>query len=309
MKKLRAAVAGVGYLGTFHAQKYKNNQNVELVGVFDVNREQSEKVASSLGVGVFEKITDLLGKVDIVTIAASTQSHYEVAEYLLQNSIHVNVEKPMTVDSFQAARLISLAKEKNLKLTVGHIERFNPAYLKWRSMCGNSLYLEFERIGPYKGRGADVSVIHDLMIHDLDLLLSLNPGPLASLEVKGEKVLSATFDWAMVLLCFTSGLKVYFKASRVSSIGSRVIRSFEEEAHWIVNLGSGELEMLTFSAGAEIPLVSSKIVTDKVDALQCETDQFVDAVLNNRVPLIRGEDGMAALELVERIYSELNRNH
>ncbi len=306
MKKLRAAVVGVGYLGTFHAQKYKNNQNVELVGVFDVNKTQASKVATSLQVGVFENLQDFIGRVDLATVSCSTQSHYEVAEFLINNGIHVNIEKPITAETSQAIGLIRLAKEKNVKIAVGHIERFNPAFLKWRLMMGAPKFIEFERMGPFKARGADVSVIHDLMIHDIDLLLALNPGPLKSLQVQGAKLMSQTTDWAVVWLTFMSGLQVCLKASRVSPVPSRVIRSFDTDAQWTVYLNTGEIDRVRFGGGLDSPLVAERIATEKADGLQQETDAFVDAVLNNNQPLIRGEDGLAALELVERICAELS---
>lgn len=307
MKKLRAAVVGVGYLGTYHAQKYKNNPNVELVGVFDVNQQQANKVATSLQVGVFENLEDFKGRVDLATVSCSTQSHFDVADFLIRQGIHVNIEKPITADSAQAISLIRLAKEKNVKITVGHIERFNPAFLKWCLMMGTPKFIEFERMGPFKARGADVSVVHDLMIHDIDLLLALNPGPLKSLEVQGAKLMSQTIDWAVVWLSFTSGLQVCLKSSRVSPVPSRIIRSFDSDAQWSVFLNTGEIDRVRFGGGMDSPLVAERIATEKVDGLQKETDTFIDAILNNKPPFISGEDGLVALELVERICSELAR--
>lgn len=306
MKKLRAAVVGVGYLGTFHAQKYQKNPHVDLVGVFDRDPVQAEKVAKTLEVGVFDKLEDLGGKVDLVTVATSTQSHFEVADFLLRSGIHVNVEKPITAESGQAQGLIALARENKLKLTVGHIERFNPAFLKWRSMTKMTpYYLEFERMGPFKARGADVSVIHDLMIHDIDLLLSLKPGPIVDLQVQGARVLSKTIDWAAVWLSFASGLKVCMKASRVSPNPIRVMKSYDGSAQWTVSLGNGELERVSFQGNIETPLSVEKISVDKVDGLQTETDIFVDTVLHDKEPVISGEDGYAALELAERILTNI----
>jgi len=306
MKKLRAAVVGVGYLGHFHAQKYKANSNVELVGVFDLNKEQAQKVASSLQVQCFDKLEDLAGKVDLATIATTTKSHFEVADFLLRNKIHLNIEKPITVEIVQAQKLIHLARENNLKLSVGHIERFNPAFVKWKMMIGTPTFIEFERVGPFKARGADVSVIHDLMIHDIDLLLSLNPGVLKSIEVQGAKVKSSSLDWASVWLTFSNNLKVYLKASRVSPTASRMIRSYDSNSQWIANLNTGDLEQIQFGEGMATPLVSQRFTTEKRDALQKETDVFVDSVLHNKEPFLTGEEGLSALALVERICLELD---
>ena len=305
MKKLRAAVIGVGYLGNFHAQKYKANPHVELVGVFDANKAQAQKVAEALQVNVFENLTDLPGKVDLATVATSTQSHFTVAEFLIRHGIHVNVEKPITAESAQATQLVKLAKENKVQLAVGHIERFNPAYLKWRSLMAKPLYIEFERMGPFKARGADVSVMHDLMIHDIDLLLALNPGAIQSIHAQGAKVISQTTDWAVVWITFESGLKVCLKASRVSPTPVRLIRSYDSEGSWTAYLNNGEVERIPFENASEQHLAAEKIATEKVDGLQAETNAFIEAVIFASSPVITGEDGLVALQLVERICSEL----
>jgi predicted dehydrogenase len=308
MKKLTSAVVGVGYLGNFHAQKHKNNPHVDLLGVYDVFAPQAQKVAQSLNVQAFTKLDELIGKVDLVTVATSTQSHYEVCEFLLKNGIHVNVEKPITAEIHQAEKLLALAKKNNLKLSVGHIERFNPVFTKWRELSFQKpAYLELYRMGPYKARGADVSVLHDLMIHDLDLVLSLNPGELKSFHLEGQKLKSPSCDWALANLEFASGLQCMIKVSRVAPITRREIWVAEKVAEktnqWFLNLGQLELEKLTPQDNTEMPFLSEKIQIAKVDALQLETDAFVDAVRADQPVVISGEDGLAALVLVEKLLS------
>jgi predicted dehydrogenase len=304
MKKLRSAVVGVGYLGNFHAQKHKNNPHVELMGVFDVFESQAQKVAQSLGVKAFSHLKDLIGQVDLVTVATSTQSHFEVCEFLLQNRIHVNVEKPITAEIHQAEKILALAKKNNLKLGVGHIERFNPVFNKWRELSSQKpVYLELYRMGPYKVRGADVSVLHDLMIHDLDLVLSLNPGELKSFHLEGQKLKSKTCDWALAHLEFASGLKAMIKVSRVAPLTRREIWVAEKTDQWFLNLGALELEKLTPQDKPDEPFLNEKIQITKVDALQLETDAFIDAVRGDRPVVVSGEDGLAALVLVEKLLS------
>jgi predicted dehydrogenase len=276
-----------------------------LVGVYDANPAQAEKIAKALDVRAFSHPDEVIGAIDLATVASSTQSHFEVGRFLIENGIHVNMEKPITANTEQAQTLIKMAESKSVILTVGHIERFNPAFIQWRSLMEKPLFLEFERVGPYKARGADVSVIHDLMIHDIDLLLSLDPGPIQSMTVQGARVLSPTTDWATVSLQFASGMVALLKASRVSPNAARVIRSFESLSHWTVNLGSGELNCVKFNGANESPLVSEQIMVNKVDALQVETNTFVETVLNHQKPPISGQDGMKALQLVDRICSEL----
>jgi predicted dehydrogenase len=304
MKKLRSAVVGVGYLGNFHAQKYKNNSHVELVGVYDLFKDQSQKVAENLKVKVFSNLNDLVGQVDLVTVATSTQSHFEVCEFLLKNGIHVNVEKPITAEIHQAEKILALAKKNGLKLGVGHVERFNPVFNKWKELSTQKpVYLELYRMGPYKSRGADVSVLHDLMIHDLDLVLSLKPGEVSSFHIEGQKLKSTTCDWAIAHLSFTSGLRCMIKVSRVSPLSRREIWIAEKTNQWLLNLGQLELEKLSPQDNLQEPIFNEKIQITKVDALQLETDSFIDAVLNDRPLTVTGDDGLAALVYVEKLLS------
>lgn len=307
MKKLRAAVVGVGYLGVFHAQKYRNQDGVELVGVFDVNQGQAEKVAASLGVAAFQSLEELKEKeVDLATVACSTQAHFEVASKLISYGIHLNIEKPITAQAHQARELIGMARSRGVTLTVGHIERFNPAYRKWRVMAGDPKFIEFERMGPFKARGSDVSVVHDLMIHDLDLLLAMKLGNIQALRAQGSPLISKSLDWAVVWISFDRGTQVCLKASRVSPVAVRVLKSFDSESHWTVNLATGDLERVRFTGEASSPLIGEKIVTEKVDGLQVETEAFVSSVRGRSPVVISAEEGLAALELVEKICSELN---
>jgi predicted dehydrogenase len=302
MNKLKSAVIGVGYLGSFHAQKYKNNPHVELVGVFDVFQPQSEKIATQLGVKNFKHLNELIGEVDLVTVAASTQSHFEICEILLNKKIHVNVEKPITAEIVQAEKLIALAKKNNLKLGVGHVERFNPVFTKWRELATQQpTYLEMYRMGPFKARGADVSVLHDLMIHDLDLVLSLGVGELKSFHVEGQRVKTSSCDWVVAHMEFSSGLKCMIKSSRVAPITRREVWVADSNQQWLLNLGNLELEKLTPQNNNEEAFLTEKIQIAKVDALQLETDAFVDAVRGSQPLQVTGEDGLRALVLVEKL--------
>lgn len=178
MSQLRCAVVGVGYLGRFHAQKYKAlsespSRNVQMLGVCDASFDRAQTVAAELGVTAFADYRELVGKVDAVTVASTTKTHYEIAKFFLQNGVHVNVEKPMTVTIGEAEELVALANAKNLKLQVGHVERFNPALQAARQKLQTPLFIECHRLAPFKPRGVDVDVVLDLMIHDLDVILSL----------------------------------------------------------------------------------------------------------------------------------------
>jgi len=300
MTKLRAAVIGVGYLGTFHAQKYTKNSNVQLMGVCDFSPAQADKVAAELGVPAVHKAQDLVGQVDLVTIAASTQSHYELAKLFLQNGIHVNVEKPIAATIPQAEELVNLAQQKNLKLAVGHIERFNPAIVELQKHLKDTKALELTRLATYKARGADVSVLHDLMIHDMDLLYWLTGSEIESFQASGSKLISKELDTAQVAVKMKNGVLGYIHVSRVSSNMQRWIRATQKASILFANTGTLELEKNEPGSGETPVKVTSWTVT-KEDALQKETDTFIDCVLNNKPLAVTGLDGLKSLKAIEDI--------
>jgi predicted dehydrogenase len=304
MTKLRAAVVGVGYLGTFHAQKYTKNSNVQLVGVCDFSPAHADKVAAELGVAAIHKAQDLVGQVDLVTVAASTQSHYELAKLFLQNGIHVNVEKPITATVPQAEELVNLAQQKNLKLAVGHIERFNPSILELKKHLKNTKTLELTRLATYKARGADVSVLHDLMIHDMDLLYWLSESEIESFTASGSKLISAELDTAQVTFKMKSGLVAYVHVSRVSATMQRWIRATQKESILFANTGSLELEKSEPGSG-DTPVKVTNWTVTKEDALQKETDAFIEAVMNNTRTAVTGLDGLKALKAIEDIKAKI----
>lgn len=300
MSKLRAAVVGVGYLGTFHAQKYTKNPKVQLVGVCDYTPAQADKVAAELGVASLHRAQDLIGQVDLVTVAASTQSHYELAKLFLNNGIHVNVEKPIAATLSQAEELVNLAQQKNLKLAVGHIERFNPSVQELKKNLQNTQTLELTRLATYKARGADVSVLHDLMIHDMDLLYWLSGSEIERFQASGSRLISKELDTAQVSVQMKSGLAAYIHVSRVSSNLQRWIRATQKENILFANTGTQEMEKSEPGSG-DTPVKVSTWTLAKEDALQRETDAFIESVLNNTPPVVSGQDGFKALKAIETL--------
>lgn len=301
MSKLRGAVVGVGYLGNFHAQKYKNNPDVELVGVCDHFPAQADKIAAELGVKSFHRPQDLIGQVDMVTIAASTLSHFELAKTFLENGIHVNVEKPITATVPQAEELVSIADKKNLKLAVGHIERFNPAVNDLQKHLKNPKFMELTRMAPYKSRGADVSVLHDLAIHDMDLLFWLSGSEIESMTASGTKLVSKELDTASISFKMKSGLHAVINVSRVSPVAQRSIRVLQDDCTLFAQTGTLEIEKVVPGPGGDELVKVSKWNVEKADALQRETDAFVDCVKNNKKPVVTGVDGLKALKAIEEI--------
>lgn len=300
--KLKAAVVGVGYLGRFHAQKYKNNADVELVAVSDGREEQASAVAAELGCKVVARPQDLIGQVDLVTIAASTQAHYELGKLFLEAKIPVNLEKPLAATAPQARELVEISERNKTLLCVGHVERFNPAILAFKKELKKPLFLDLVRHTPFRARGADVSVMHDLMIHDLDLLMWLSGSNVKVIKTSGAKVISGTWDAVEAFVELDNGMSARLSASRVSSRPLRSLRALENGRVLYADTGTLELDILDpVSMTAAEPMKLTKSTVEKVDALQSETNAFVSAVLGKAPPVVTGRDGLKALEVVEEI--------
>ena len=304
---LRCAVVGVGYLGRFHAQKYKALPEAELIGVCDLREEQGQ-VANELGVEWFASYQDLKGQVDAVTVASTTSSHYEIARYLLSNGIHVHVEKPMTSTSIEGQELCQLADSHGLKLQVGHIERFNPAFVAAREKLQRPLFIECHRLAPFKPRGFDVSVVLDLMIHDLDVILSLVNSEPVDVSAIGTPVLTGDIDIANARVEFASGTVANITASRVSQKSERKFRVFQGSQYLSMDFGAGEVRLLTKTGewgGDSLPLSQDVWSLEKGDALLAETAAFVRSVRENQPCVVTGQDGLMALKLAEQIEADI----
>lgn len=300
----KAAVVGVGYLGRFHAQKYKALQDVQLIGVCDSEYERAKVVGEELSVPVFKYYQELVGKVDMVTVATTTSSHYEVAKFFLENKIHVNVEKPMTTNSREGHDLCHIAEANQLIFQVGFVERFNPALMAAQKKFTEPLFIECHRLAPFKPRGADVSVVLDLMIHDLDVILSLVKSSVKSVSAIGTSVLTKTLDIANARIEFASGAVANVTASRVSTKSQRKFRCFQPNQYLSIDFGSGEVNLLTKTGemnGEDLPIETEAWNLEKGDALLAETESFVDSVKKQKPALVSGRDGLIALELAERI--------
>lgn len=307
MSRLRTAVIGVGHLGRFHAQKYKMLDDIsDLVGVCDANAERADEVAKELGVKSFTNVKDLVGLVDAVTIAATTSSHFELGKFFLSNGIHVNMEKPLTTTSEEGRALCELAQTKNLVLQVGHVERFNAAFLAVESKLKTPRFIECHRLAPFKPRGVDVNVVLDLMIHDLDVILHLVKSKPVLVHAIGTPVITKTFDIANARIEFENGTVANVTASRVSIKTERKFRIFQDEQYLSLDFGGGEVRLLTkageWEAGEELPPIDMETWNlEKSDALLEETKSFIESVKDSQPPVVSGLDGLNALMLAEQI--------
>lgn len=309
---LRCAVVGAGHLGRFHAQKYAQLKDVDFVGVCDLNEDAAKKLAAELNTNAFAGAEQLIGKVDAVTVAASTRAHYALVKLFLENNIHVQVEKPITVTSQEGEELCRLADSKGLKLQVGHVERFNPAFIAARDKMGTPLFIECHRLAPFKPRSMDVDVVLDLMIHDLDVILSLVKSEPVSVSAVGTPVITSHVDIANARIEFASGAVANVTASRVSQQAQRKFRVFQDKQYLSLDFQSGGIHLLTktgeWSEGS-IPLESESWDLEKADALLAETQSFVDAVTKNQPCVVTGWDGVRALKLAEAVIDGINKRN
>jgi predicted dehydrogenase len=310
MLKLRAAVIGVGYLGRFHAQKYAALPEIDLIGVVDADTQRADEVAKEVGVTSYNDYREILDKVDIVSIAVPTQYHYRVAKDCLEAGLHILLEKPITQTVEEADELICIATEKNLVFQVGHLERFNPAVMALRGVLKNPVFIESHRLAPFKPRGTDVNVVLDLMIHDIDILLSMVPSTIKTINSVGVPVLSQEVDIANARLQFENGCVANVTASRVSRETMRKIRIFQPDAYISIDYQARKISILR-KGGGGIPVPGLPEIGmeersfDQVDALMEEIRSFVDAARNGTPPVVSGEEGKRALELALQINRKL----
>lgn len=308
--KLRAAVIGVGYLGRFHAQKFQSNPDVELIGVVDTDPGRAAEVAAEVKTRAFSDYREVIAQADLVSIVVPTQYHFAVARDCFEAGCHVLLEKPVTQTVDEAEELIQLAKSKKLLFQVGHLERFNPAVMALKEVLQNPQFIESHRLAPFKPRGTDVNVVLDLMIHDIDILLSLVAHPLKTINSVGVPVLSEEVDIANARLQFANGCVANVTASRASRETMRKMRIFQQDAYISIDFQSRKIAVYRKQKGLSlIPGLPNVSIEERSfeqgDALKDEINAFVAAVKNGTPPLVSGEDGKRALEVAIQITGKL----
>lgn len=313
MKKLRAAVVGVGYLGRFHAQKYASLvEHIEFVGVCDTLSENAKKVADELKTTPFDRVEDLIGKIDVATIATTTTTHYEVAKKLLSAGIHLLVEKPLAATLKQAQELEALANQKKVILQVGHIERFNPAFVALEKKVTGANFFEAFRLAPFKPRALDVDVVTDLMIHDIDLMTTIIKDEVVDVRAVGSKVLTNTFDIAQANFTFKSGRKGVISVNRVYPHAVRSVSVYGDRIHYFADLGASTLttvERQIDDIYATTPPNQSVESVTKYDAMLEETKAFLQAVRGERACAVPAKQGVQAIALMESVLSCIRGSH
>jgi len=307
MQKIRTAVIGVGYLGRFHAQKYAQAGGCELVAVVDSRPEAREPVAAELATRALPEHRSLLGEVDAVSVVTPTPAHFAIAREFLESGAHVLVEKPITETPAEARELIALAAKQQRILQVGHLERFNSAVLAAEPYLRSPRFVECHRLAPYRERGTDVNVVLDLMIHDIDIVQTIE-----AIDAIGTPVFSEGIDIANARIRFANGCIANATASRVSVKTERKLRIFEDDAYLSLDLQQKILTVIrkrtpTDGAGP-LPVTIEEQSLEPGDALKAEIDSFLDCIRSGRVPVVPGEAGLVALETAMRITQQVERS-
>jgi predicted dehydrogenase len=301
---VRVAVVGVGALGRHHARILGDTPDAVLAAVVDVNAARAAEIAAQHGAHAhLSDASALVGKVDAVTIASPTEAHHGLAAMLLDAGIHVLVEKPMTTTLAQADDLMARAAARGVALAVGHTERFNPAVDAARPFLSRPRFIEVHRLGTFPDRSLDIDVVFDLMIHDLDVVLSLVGADVESIEAVGVPVLTGRVDIANARLKFANGCIANLTASRISRDRVRKIRFFQPAAYLSIDYAAQKIELwrLIRSSGAMPKIEGGEVPVPNEEPLKRELADFVDAIAARRAPLVTGEQGRRALALAAEI--------
>jgi predicted dehydrogenase len=325
MDKIKVGVVGVGHLGKHHARVYSQIPEAQLSGVYDANSERAQKVAEEFHTRYFENLSDLLERIDAVSLVVPTTFHYSLACYILASGKNLLVEKPITETVKQAEELVSIAKAKNLIIQVGHIERFNPAFKAIENLELEPKFIESHRLAQFDPRGTDVAVILDLMIHDLDLILTLVKSQVERIEAAAVSVISDSEDIANARLTFENGCVANVTSSRISARPLRKMRLFQKNSYISLDFLQRSVEIyklvdadFVLPKGKERKTVVGNIPTGEVgktiiyekpeikaeDMLTSEIESFLNAVKNKTHPEVSGEDGKRALAVALEIVNK-----
>ena len=331
MGKLKVAVIGAGHLGKEHARIYSEIQEVNLVGVVDTNKDAGEAVAHRCKTRYYGSFKEILSEVDAASVVVPTKSHYEIAKELLNNGIHVLVEKPMTGTVSEAEDLIRLGRQNSTILQPGFIERFNPALEAIKQLNVSLKFIECHRLSPFTFRSADIGVVLDLMIHDIDIILYLSKSKVKKVDAVGVNVIADKEDIANARVQFENGCVANITASRVSFEPMRRIRLFSENSY--ISLDYQKQEALIYKKSPKLTLKSidtegkgvsnitdlknfsfgdllkiERIKMNNQEPLRKELESFIDCVKNGKQPVVSGEEGINAIKIAAVIREEINKN-
>jgi len=331
MDKIKVGVIGVGHLGQHHARIYSGMKDAELAGICDIDIRRARKLAKKYRSADYSNYKEMFGRIDCASVVVPTELHYQVAKDFLLNGISVLIEKPITKTVAEAEELLSIAKERGLILQVGHIERFNAAVMALEEIPGNVRFIECHRLSPFTFRSADIGVVLDLMIHDIDIILDLSKSKVKKIDAVGVGVISDKEDIANARIQFENGCVANITASRVSFEPMRKLRLFSENSY--ISLDYQKQEATIYKKSPE--LTPKSIITENTEVstikdlknfvfgdllkiehikmnneepLRKELESFVSCIKNGNQPVVSGEDGIKAIKVATIINEEINKN-
>ncbi|HTI06936.1 MAG TPA: Gfo/Idh/MocA family oxidoreductase [Puia sp.] len=319
---LKVGVFGVGHLGKFHLNNWKEIKKAELVGFYDPNDTIAQEVSEKYQLARFLDAERLMDACDLVDIIAPTPFHFALCEKAIRKGKHVFVEKPLANTMEEAKELVKLVKESNIKLQVGHVERFNPAYLAIRSMPLTPMFIEVHRLAQFNPRGTEVSVILDLMIHDIDIILSLVRSEVKNISASGVAVMTDTPDIASVRIEFNNGCVANLTSSRISMKKMRKMRLFQKDAYIGIDFLNKKTEIIKLKTPQDLDVFSFDIETPngkktialsnpsvpEVNAIRLELEKFCDAILDNTPTQVSEVDGFRAMDIAHQILQKIKHN-
>jgi predicted dehydrogenase len=319
---LKVGVFGTGHLGKFHLNNWKEIEDVKLVGFFDPSDETAREIKKDYGIRRFKDADELIQACDIADIVAPTTAHYDLCKRAILQSKHVFIEKPLANTMAEAKEIVKLAKEANIKLQVGHVERFNPALLAAKEYDLQPMFIEVHRLAQFNPRGTDVSVILDLMIHDIDIILSLVKSEVRNISANGVNVLSDTPDIANVRIEFDNGCVANLTSSRISMKKMRKMRLFQKDSYIGINFLDKKTEIIKYKSpddknvfsfdietnhGKKTIAIASPVVKDN-NAILMELQSFVNSIKTNRPTIVSEIDGYRAMEVAHLILEKISHN-
>ncbi|MBP6456685.1 MAG: Gfo/Idh/MocA family oxidoreductase [Chitinophagaceae bacterium] len=318
---LKVGVIGAGYLGKIHIQQWKTISDIELIGFFDIDKNRAAEIEAEMQLKSFETAEELIEKCDALDIVSSTSTHFYYAQKAIKHSKNLFIEKPMAANITDAKSIVEMVNEAQVKCQIGHIERFNPAFTAIKDKNIHPLFIEGHRLAKFNPRGNDVSVILDLMIHDIDIILSLVKSDIKRIAASGVNVISETSDIANVRLEFANGCVANLTASRISLKNMRKLRMFQKDAYISVDFLEKKTEIVTIEEAngeigimdfpIELPDGKKKIIhldfpeIENNNAIKMELELFRDSILNNTTTSVMAEDGYLAMDIAYQILEKI----
>ena len=318
---LKIGVFGAGHLGKFHIENWQKINDTKFVGFYDPDDKTAEDVEKKFDLKRFPTVEALLKEVDIADIVSPTNYHFELCEQAIRNGKHIFVEKPLAQTLEEGRKLLNMIKEANVKVQVGHVERFNPAFLAATQTTLNPMFIEVHRLAQFNPRGTEVSVVMDLMIHDIDIILSIVKSPVKQISASGVGVITETPDIANVRIEFNNGCVANLTASRISMKKMRKMRLFQKNAYIGIDFLEKKTEIIkqkedsdtgAFSFDIETPSGDKKTIAiatpqiENTNAIQTELEAFANAIRNNKPVVVSEIDGYLAMEVAHQILEKIN---